>query len=135
MNNKLRFLTVISLVAVLTLSTVTVFAGTSWNSFAGVLPSMQQWIELTTDTNLNNTYAQAQILSVGGEYKMNMNVYDKNVSPEKQVSATYLDATDGTLAKFNLDSSSLNHTVGLRGWAARWSIYEVEYSGQFRADQ
>ncbi|PTQ56121.1 MAG: hypothetical protein BSOLF_0814 [Candidatus Carbobacillus altaicus] len=40
-------------------------------------------------------FVQAQIFSVGGDYKMDINVYDIDVSPAKKVSETYLGADEG----------------------------------------
>lgn len=134
MLKKARTIALIGAVAAMTLSAVPAFAGTSWVSFSGTLPIFQAWKELATDTNNNSSYAQANISYIGSDYKINMNVYDKDVKPEKQVSGTYYDADEGTLAEFNLDSSSEGHTVGLRGWTANWTSVQVEYSGNFRAD-
>ncbi|MBX6353580.1 MAG: hypothetical protein IRZ10_09630 [Thermoflavifilum sp.] len=108
------------------------WAGTAWQSFAGALPRFQQAAIISHDVNQNNSYAQAKLSNVGGDYKLNMNVYD--ATNNKQVSATYEGADDGTLANFNLDSSSLGHTVNLVAWTANWTVVQVEYSGQFRAD-
>jgi len=118
----------------MTVSAVPAFAGTTWIPFAGTLPIMQSWGNLATDTNNNSSLAEAKISYVGGDYKMNLRVYDIDVKPEKQVSGTYTDADDGTTAKFNLDASSKGHKVQLRGQTANWTIVRVEYSGSFRAD-
>lgn len=131
MRNKVK-VAAIAVVVAMVLNTIPVLAGTSWNSFAGELPRYQDWKELSTDTNVNNTFAEADMFSVGGSYKLNLNVYDNDTG--KKVSKTALDVDDNDLRQFNLDASSEGHEVGLRGWTANWTVIEVEYSGQFRAD-
>jgi|HigsolmetaGSP11D_1036233.scaffolds.fasta_scaffold04662_4 hypothetical protein len=134
MKSKVKGLVLASAIAAMTVSAVPAFAGTDWIPFSGKLPILQSWGKLSTDTNDNSSLAEAEISYVGSDYKMNLRVYDIDVSPAKQVSGTYTDADDGTTAKFNLDASSEGHKVELRGQTANWTIVQVEYSGKFRAD-
>lgn len=130
MKSKFKSILLTGAAAAMIFTAIPAFASTSWQPFAGTLPVMQNWVKLSTDSNNNSSNAEASISSVGGSYKMNMDVYYGST----QVSNQYDGATDGTLAQFILDRSSQGHTVELRGWTANFSLQTVAYSGRFRGD-
>lgn len=127
---KMKSLVASVSIAALLLGAVPAFAGSSWVTFSTNLPRVQGWTELADDTNNNNSKAQAEISSIGSDYKVNLNVYQGNT----KVSSSYNGATAGTTANFTLDSKSQGKTVTLKGQTGSWSVVRVEVSGQFRAD-
>ncbi|MDQ0189828.1 hypothetical protein JI721_06845 [Alicyclobacillus cycloheptanicus] len=130
MSRTLRIVSVCGVMAAVTLCAAPVFAGTAWIPFSKQLPRLGGVIQLSQDTNQNNTNAQADISNVGSNYLVNLDIQMGNT----QESNIYYGAGDNTLASFVVDASTLGKQIELYGWNDTWTAVRVEVDGHFRAD-